>query len=317
MAEARGNVGGEDARSIIEDSKGRGIAADIVVSATKDHQNSTRAPLGPGGIFHGEWNKDAFEHIGFNAITDAPGTLYVEFSLDPSDDFYRTLRKPWAVSAGRGRFDALVKNPDRWHRIVYENGPQPQTKFALDCYLGNHLYPYAVSERDEPVGFIVTQADVTATRYMVVVDLDDLDNWPHADAGRIDIHEANFSYDKQPNARGAVRLGVVTRIDGQSADVEAVLGQSFNNSDLTKDSRDRTFPYPYRLGQENGKLTRIVSDLTITTTDINTATPLQSAVKDHTVIPAVGDLIGIFEHTGGGTYTAFISGHYRGDISPT
>lgn len=112
-----------------------------------------------------------------------------------------------------------------------------------------------------------------------------------------------------------MRFGVITRIDGTSADIAYVQGVSFEKSADRRIVRDREFATPIKLGQSGGNLTKAVTGVLATNiTAVNTATPLSSPLG--TVTPAVGDLIAQYERTAG-SYDASIAGFYAANISTT
>lgn len=292
------------------------ILAELLFSrGQKDVGNSSDVELGAGGDFVGPWTQNDHAQIGFNLVADQPGTFFVE--LSPNGGETVTLSKPYDVRAGEPRFDVLVKFPARWHRVRFVNGATPQGEFVPQTVTGSGLFPFAVSERDEPVFAAVRLADVQATTYCCAVQLADRVNWPHADAGRIDLHSANFAFDKVTSSRGAIRVGIITRVDANDADIAFVLGIPFDNSDSLRGSRDREFGTPLKFGQAGGELTKISTSGKRTVAAVNTATPLETGKAGLTVVPAVGDLIVEFEHAGGGAYSGSFSCHYRGVNSTT
>ncbi len=285
------------------------------VGGTSDGANSTEAALGTGATFTGPWVTNNDPHIGFNLKADQPGTFYVEFSTNGGATV--TLSKAYDIRAGESRFDALVKG-SRSHRVRFVNGATAQGAFTLLTFTGDSLFPYSVSERDEPVFAISSVSNATTTTYIGHIDLSNRTDWPHKDVGRIDLVSANFFYDKTSSCRGALRLGVITRIDAESADLAIVLGTSFDNSDLTKDTRDRELRNPIKLGQSGGELTRVFgAPKFLNITALNTVTPIATGRAGLTMIPAVGDVIARYEVTAGTLTSGFISGHYVGNVSAT
>lgn len=278
-----------------------------------DTANGTNTALSADAEFTGEWVTDNNPQIAFNIISDQPGTLYVEFSPDGGSTL--SLSKPYACFADQANFDALVKMPGRSHRIRYVNGTNPQTEFALLTATGGGLFPYVKSDRDEPIFFAQTVKDVDATEYRIIVDLSDNVTFPHYDIGGIELYASYLQVDKDVSGRSAVRLGVITRIDGTDADIAFVQGVSFDKSADRRIVRDRDFRVPIKLGQSGGALTKAVTGVVTTgITAVNTGATLSSPLGS--VTPAVGDLIAQYEHAAG-TFDASIAGFYAGKFSTT
>lgn len=278
-----------------------------------DAGNSTSIPLGSDQTFTGAWALNDDAHIAAGFFADEDGEFFIDISLDGSTILFS--RRYDVVGGEAGRFDAFVK-ASRYHRVRFVNGSTAQSSLKVVTFTGNHLFPFSVSERDEPVGVSMAVSDISATTYRLLIDLSGRDNWPHNDVGRIDLYSANFGYDKASNTRGAIRLGVITAIDATEATVAFVLGVSFENSDLTKDTRDRVFDNPIKLGSSGGILTKYKTSGYRTISAINTATPLDIG-DGTTATPAVGDIVLEFEHAAGGNYRGTFSCQYRGNASPT
>lgn len=283
-------------------------------SGAADAANSTTTPLLASATFTGDWVTNDDPHIALNFLADQDGDLYLEFSPDGGTTI--TLSKRYDYVANEPRFDALIKMPGRSHRVRFVNGSTDQGSFVLLTSTGDSLFPYAVSERDEPAFAAYQAADVAATEYAILVDLSDRVNFPHNDVGRIDLHSAFFLVQKGSNTVGAIQLGVITRIDGTDADISFVQGVSFNSADARSFTRDRLFSSPLRLGQSGGKLTRVSSSFAVTNeTAVNTGLTLPSA--EGNITPALGDLVIRFVHTSGSAFTGTASIQYAGNVSAT
>lgn len=299
---------------VIVDGDGNFITSLGASAGSKDDANSTMALLGANEDFPGGWTKDNASHIGFSVKADQPGTLFVEFSIDDGATTVTSI--PHSVWPGESRFNSFVKLPGRSHRVRYENGDAAQGSFQLLTATGDGLYPFAASDRDEPVFFAYSAQNVTAPQYAIAVDLSDRDNWPYFDVGRVDLYSSFLFVDRSSTAAGAVQLGVITRIDGTSADIAYVQGVSFTNSSDREVSRDRKFDVPLKLGQSGGNLTRAATAFKATNvTEVNTGITLPTSLGT-SVAPAQGDLIIGIAHTAG-TFTAAVSGQYRGHVSAT
>lgn len=281
---------------------------------SKDELNSTDTPLGAGVTFTGEWVTANDPHIGFNLTTDQDGEFFVDISLDGGTT--TSFSKKYDIRANESRFDAFVKLRSRSHRVRFINGPVAQTKLVINTETGDSLFPFAVSERDEP-GFVAYQgAGISADTYAILVDLSDTVNWPHNDKGRIDLYSSFFFVDKAANTVGLLQLGTIVRIDGTDADISYSQGISFNSSSERIFQRDRVLSAPLKLGQSGGVLTKVATLFTETNVGaVNTGTPLGSARGN--VTPALGDLILKFSHISGGSYDGTVSIQYAGHVSTT
>jgi len=167
---------------------------------------------------------------------------------------------------------------------------------------------------DEPVFFAFSgMANGTkGANYAVLVDLSDTVNFPHGATGRVNLWSSFVFVDKEADTIGAVQIGVITRIDGASADLSFVSGFSFSATSDRTFSRDRVLAAPIRLGVVGGKLVSAATLFRATNVAaVNTGVALPSPVG--LVTPAVGDLIAKFDYTSGGQYAAAVSGQYCGD----
>ena len=276
-------------------------------------ENTTFTPLGAGETFTGEWATNNDPDVGFSFEADQDGTLYLDFSRNGGATFATV--KTYEITGGEvGRFDALVKGAGRSFRLRYVNGPVAQTTFELLAFTGDGLFPFAVSNRDTPRFVAYSGADIAANTYAILVDLSDKATFPHRDTGSIDLYSSFLFVDKPSNTVGAVQLGVITRIDGTSADISYIQGVSFSGTSERQINRDRILTHPIRLGQSGGQLTQVATLFRATNVAaVNTATPLPTPLG--TTTPAVGDLIILFAFTAGGAYTAAVSAQYAGNVS--
>ena len=139
------------------------------------------------------------------------------------------------------------------------------------------------------------------------IDLSDTINWPHDHTGRIDISVLYLNIDKAIAARGNVALGVVTRIDGTSGDVEFVGGHSFIQNDAPSiDISVNISPSQLKCGVIGGTLTNIKTGVkALTVTALNTGTPISFGTGGPTFIPAVGDIVMRLITTTAGDVTFF------------
>lgn len=157
-----------------------------------------------------------------------------------------------------------------------------------------------------------TKSGVAATAYVILVDLSDTTNWPHDATGRVDLSYVSFQVDKPTGAQGRLSLGVITRVDGTSADVVFFRGLIFQNGTGTFIERAENFaPSQIKCGVSGGSTVQLLVTPTETITAINTATPLDSPLGTATVTPAPGDLVARFQHDSGAAWNGAVSVLYH------
>lgn len=295
-------------------------------------ENSTQRPLAAGATFTGDWDSHIDEHVLYNVIADAPGTIYIDFAVSepladgPEVDWaFRTVyTSSQPILGAEPRFRSLIKGPGRAFRLRYVNGSTPQTYFNLLASTGDNLFPSSASEDGE---LLITEAErerdvfvsymftaVSADSYAILVDLSDTTNFPHDRTGRVDVTNSYILVDRDANAVGAARFGVITRINGTNADIAYVAGVTFEKSAERFIVRDRKYsPSQLKCGVEDGALNRILTSTVETNiAAINTATPLDSALGTATVTPAVGDIIMKCTRSAG-TFGASFAIFYHGE----
>lgn len=115
-----------------------------------DPGNSTASPLAGAGVFTGTPNLNSYPDLLVTLKTDAPGTLYVDFSVDGGTNYDTSI--PFSVSANIGEFHTIVKGY-RTTRIRYVNGSTPQGYFRLQTEYGPFRQPnkglQALAYRDD------------------------------------------------------------------------------------------------------------------------------------------------------------------------
>jgi len=134
---------------------------------------------------------------------------------------------------------------------------------------------------------------VIGTYWYGIIDLSDTTNWPHDNTNRIDISVLYLNIDKAGAARGTVGLGVITRIDGTSADIEFIAGHSFiQNASDSIDFAVNIAPTQLKCNVVGGTLARIKTGVkALAVTAINTGTTLSFGTGGPTFTPAVGDIV--------------------------
>ncbi|TDH35718.1 hypothetical protein E2A64_10300 [Pseudohoeflea suaedae] len=311
MADVEYDVAG-GAKRRMEDM-GDGTHAELIVNGgCKSAVNSTGTPLVGDGAFIGEWEVSNFEHACVNVISDQEATLYVDFGIlkdgvDPDgdiadEDLVITLAAPRTIYAGVPYFRPLVKMPGRAIRVRLVNGSTPQTSLALLTSFGNNLFPASasddnemlvtVTERERNALVAFAKQDVAADGHGILIDISDTANFPHDRTGRIDLTATYFQVDRATNSTGSVRLGVITRVDGTSADVTYVQGVRFDKSNEQHIERDRNYsPSQIKLGVVDGVANRVKGVNATGITAINTGASLESPNGAASVVPGVGDVV--------------------------
>jgi hypothetical protein len=150
-----------------------------------------------------------------------------------------------------------------------------------------------VTERENNVTIRIAGTTVgTGSFWFGLIDLSDTVNWPHANAGRIDVTAIGLNVDKAGTTQGQLGLGVLTRVSAVSSDVEIIGGYSFLNNDTTSflDIFNLS-PAQLKCSVANGRTDRIkTNSLVANVTAINSSSPTLS-YGSHTWVPAVGDLV--------------------------
>lgn len=99
-------------------------------------KNNTESPLLGGQTFIGEYETAQKFQLSILVHTDAPGTLYIDYTNDgtkvtrhPANGYeVRANQKEWKVTVQLGH----------QFRLVYENGTTDQTFLTLNAYFGKH-----------------------------------------------------------------------------------------------------------------------------------------------------------------------------------
>lgn len=156
--------------------------------------------------------------------------------------------------------------------------------------------------------------DVAASVYAILVDLSDTTNFPHDSTGRIDISDVALQIDRNSTAMGRVILGVITRIDGTSADITYATGLMFSKNNVQSIVIiDNYAPSQLKLGVVDGETPFFISSAKETNvTAVNTGVTLNSPRGAATVTPGVGDVIVKFEWSAG-TYDANVRAFYHSE----
>lgn len=157
---------------------------------------------------------------------------------------------------------------------------------------------------------------INADGYRLYIDLSDTTGYNHDNTGRVDISATFISIDRDNSATGAVRLGLIVRIDGTDADVVYFQGVRFEKSDDRHIQRDRVFtPNQIKLGYSSGDATRLNLVKTTNISAINTGATLND-VFGTAKTPAVGDVV-LGYTRGAGTFDIGVSGFYHTETSST
>jgi hypothetical protein len=161
--------------------------------------------------------------------------------------------------------------------------------------------------------FVAIGADISADTYAILVDLDNASGYfKHESGNHINITSAFLLVDRDANATGSVRVGVITRIDDTDADIEFVQGITFDKSNDRFLLRDRQYsPSRIDCSTLSGTLRKTLTNFVETgVSAVNTLTAIMSPAGSATVTPGLGDLI-IQYLRGAGTYNASVSVTYH------
>ena len=287
-----------------------------ISGGSKDEGNSTEEPLGANEEFVGEWVTNNDPHVGIKVVADQVGEVFLETSMTGGATV--DLQKYYVVRNGDDVFDSIVKMHGRTHRLRVKNGPVAQTRFEAQTSTGAGLYPFAKNDRDKPRGYAYgTPSAITAPTYALIIDLSDIETFPHRDTGRIDLYSCDIFYDKSNQGVGAVQVGVITRISNTDADITFVRGVSFNNASANQEPRDRPpLEFPLKLGVVDGNTPDFITNFkAANVTAVNSLSGLPN-VTGTPIVPEIGDLIAFFNWSAG-TYTAAVSGQYAGAARAT
>lgn len=135
--------------------------------------------------------------------------------------------------------------------------------------------------------------NVGADTWVVLVDTSDTTTFPHRHPGALVLAELYLSVDRDNTGEGAVVLGVITAIDGTSAQVAEITHLEFRKETTTShlETQRRWDSHPVRLDQSGGKLTHGITSDTYTVAALNTGTAVASPAGAASVVPAVADLV--------------------------
>lgn len=287
--------------------------------------NKTTEPLAADAVWTGEWEMSSFDHAMISARADQDGTLFIEVGIPVSPTEVRVvLSRSVGMYADAPFFHPLVKGAARAFRLRYVNGPVPQTEMAVAVSFGDQLtvgtagpdnqLTVTTLESLQSKFIALSFSEVIATEYAVLVDLSDTVNFPHSRVGHIDFSSSFITVDRDTNGTGALQAGVISRIDGTSADIEYLIGITFEKSSSRSITRDRAY-WPNVVNTKLNGALPLANALTgfrdINVTSVNTGVSLRSPLGPATVTPSIGDIIVKATWTAG-TYNASFSGHYIG-----
>lgn len=151
--------------------------------------------------------------------------------------------------------------------------------------------------------------NTAATTWLGLVDLSDTVNWPHDTTGFLEVNLIRLAVDKSAAARGAINLGVVTRIDGVSADITFIGSANFTqNASSSIDILAPIYPMDIKCSVTAGALDKVKTNGILTNvTDVNTGTSL----GPFNFVPAVGDIVCRILTTTGGDLTYQLGVQYN------
>lgn len=152
----------------------------------------------------------------------------------------------------------------------------------------------------------------SASSYAALIDLSDTTNFPHDEAGRLDLSAIYISVDRDSTGTGLIRVGVVKAINGTSATIGWFMGLNFDKSNEQHITRDRIWtPSQLKCDVVAGATPHMLVTTVSGITAINTATALDSPRGAATVTPAVGDIVIEYNRTAG-SYNASVGCFYHG-----
>lgn len=98
--------------------------------------NTTVIPLSSSATFTGDWEQNDFSDVMVSCITDSPGTLYFDFSVNGTDVNTYPVNG-FGVSSGIHEFHTAVKG-SRYFRVRLVNDVGGQTYLRLYTYYGTY-----------------------------------------------------------------------------------------------------------------------------------------------------------------------------------
>lgn len=104
--------------------------------AEESGNNTTTTPLASSATFTGTWEQNNFSDVMVSVKTDAPGTLYFDFSPDGTNADSTFPPDGFQVTAGVNEFHTAVKGP-RYFRVRFVNDTTAQTYLRLTTYFGD------------------------------------------------------------------------------------------------------------------------------------------------------------------------------------
>lgn len=173
----------------------------------------------------------------------------------------------------------------------------------------------ALAENDQ---IVLGRAGISSTTYDILVDLSDTTNFPHLNTARIDLEYLKIAIDPASNSVGAVRLGVITRIDGTDADIDFAFNVPFGKTAGRILSINMFSPNQMKLGVQSGSWIFGLTNRSETdVTAVNTGVTLDSPRGSSTVTPAVGDVIVKYLHTSGSAWDSLLECFYHSHVNVT
>lgn len=147
----------------------------------------------------------------------------------------------------------------------------------------------STTERERNVFLTISKNDVSQTGHMVAIDLSNTTGFKHQFPGQIHICAIYSHIDRESNTIGEIKIGLITRIDATSADVEYVETFGFHKTSADEINIAKNYsPSQLKLKPENGRIAGAIGNL-ITVAEINTATPIETPIG--TTTPEVGDIV--------------------------
>lgn len=195
-----------------------------------------------------------------------------------------------------------------------QSGPSSSVDIKVGDITADGEMMVTESEREKNVRAGYSLSGINANAWAVLADLSDTTNWPHDDTGRIDISQISMQVDKSSNSVGILQVGVVLRVSATDGDFLPIAGIRFENGTAAANLvRDISYsPSQVKCGVVSGNCPNILANgsKVLANTGLQNDVAIPSA-RGQNVIPAVGDIVARFVHTGGGVWTGGVGIMYH------
>jgi hypothetical protein len=311
------------------------ITSKILPNSKKDLVNSSTTPLSSGATFTGSFTQSEYPDVMVSCKTDNTGTLFLDFSNDCSN--YSTFPvNGYSIVSGVHKFHTALKGP-RYFRVRIINDSGAQSYLRLYTYYGTFSKTTNVplnqdieSDSDSIITRSIISAvqqdgitytnikateqnellvntlnsnrtkysgysalTVTADMYIMMIDLSAQDYTNHIHLSSISCYLSFASN----TAKATIRIGVITRVDGTSADISYlinILGGTQSSNDSVNIFQIYT-PSAVNFRVVGGVLADAITNV-VETNIISINTGVTMITPNGTATPAVGDIICKFDY---------------------